>query len=72
MPTGSLELSKLWFNSVISRCNAPFASFGISNFYLNTPLDRYEYAGFSLDNIPDEFVQEYNLANKSCDGRIYF
>ena len=58
MPTGSLELSKLWFNSVISRCNAPFASFYISNFYLNTSFDHYEYAGVGLDNIPDEFVQE--------------
>ena len=43
MPTGSLELAKLVINSVLSCHNAHFASFKTSNFYLNTPLDRYGY-----------------------------
>ena len=71
-PTGSLELTKIIFTSVISCRNARFASFDISNFYLNTPINRYEYARVRLANIPDEFFQEYNLSEKARDGWIYF
>ncbi len=37
--TGSLEVVKLLFNSVLSQPNAEFSCFDIKNFYLGTPLD---------------------------------
>ena len=40
--TGSLEVVKLLFNSVLSRPGAKFACFDIKNFYLGTPLDQPE------------------------------
>ena len=43
-PTESFELAKLVFNSVLSRPGAKFTTFDICNFYLQTPLDRPEYA----------------------------
>ena len=71
-PTGSIELEKLIFNSVISLRNARFVSFDISNFYLKNHLDRYKYARVRLANISDEFVQEYNLTEKYRNRWIYF
>jgi hypothetical protein len=71
-PTGSLELVKLLINSVLSRRGAKFASFDVKNFYLNTPLDRFEYVRVRLEDIPDEFVAEYELLRFARDGWIYF
>jgi hypothetical protein len=33
----------------------------ISNFYLETPLKRPEYAQVRLSDIPEEIIWEYNL-----------
>ena len=52
-PTASLELANLVFNSVLSRPGAKFTTFDICNFYLQTPLDRPEYARIKLSNIPE-------------------
>ena len=52
-PTASLELAKLVFNSVLSRPRAKFTTFDICNFYLQTPLDRPEYACIKLSDIPE-------------------
>ena len=60
-PTASLELAKLVFNSVLSHPGANFTTFDICNFYLQTPLDRPEYARIKLSDIPEEFTLEYNL-----------
>ena len=57
-PTGSHEISKIVLNSVVSCCNARYASFNISNFYLCTPLDRYKYSCERLSNTLNEFFQE--------------
>ncbi len=40
----------------------------IKNFYLNTPLDRFEYMRFSLALLPDEIVSQYNLLDIAIDG----
>ena len=36
----------------------------ISNFYLNTPMDGYEYMRMKLDMFPDDVIEEYNLRDK--------
>jgi hypothetical protein len=41
--TADLITAKLLFNSVISTPGAKLAAFGIKNFYLNNPMERYEY-----------------------------
>ena len=71
-PTASLELAKLVFNSVLSRPGAKFTIFDICNFYLQTPLDRPEYARIKLSDIPEEFTLEYNLLSYARDGWVYF
>ena len=71
-PTASLELAKLVFNSVLSRSGAKFTTFDICNFYLQTPLDRLEYARIKLSDIPEECTLEYNLLSYARDGWVYF
>ena len=41
--TADLITAKLIFNSVLSTKNAKFMCADIANFYLNNPMDRYEY-----------------------------
>ena len=44
----------------------------ISNFYLNTPMDRFEYMRLKYDIIPDEISKAYNLdALVEPDGYVY-
>lgn len=71
-PTCELLLAKVFFNSVISTPNARFLTADISNFYLNTPMERYEYVRLALRDIPDEIIQEYNLQKIATqDGHVY-
>ena len=71
-PTAFFELAKLVFNSVLSRLGAKFTTFDICNFYLQTPLDRPEYARIKLSDIPEEFTLGYNLLSYARDGWVYF
>ena len=50
--TADLTTTKLIWNSVISNKGAKYISIDIHNFYLNTPMERYEYMHISLDTIP--------------------
>ena len=46
----------------------------VSNFYLNTPMDRFEYVKLRLTDIPDEVIREYRLhetGKVTSDGYIY-
>ena len=42
----------------------------IANFYLNTPMDCYEYMQLSFEIINQE-VFEYNLTEISHNGKVY-
>ena len=52
IPTADIIISKLVFNSVLSTKNAKFMCADIANFYLNNPMNRYEYMKLPLDIIP--------------------
>ena len=65
-------LVKVLLNSVVSTLNAKFMSIDISNFYLNTPMPRYEYLKLKLTDVPAEIISEYGLQKKATeDGHIY-
>jgi hypothetical protein len=71
-PTADLLLVKTHLNSVISTRNARYMTLDIKNFYLNTPMPRYEYVRLKQDDIPKEVIDEYNLHEKiTPDGYIY-
>jgi hypothetical protein len=59
--TADLTTSKILWNSVISTPGARFAAADIKNFYLNTPLDRYEYMRMPLKLTPQPFIDQYDL-----------
>ena len=48
-PTEDLIMANLIFNSVLSTKNEKFMGADISNFYINNPMDRYEYMKLPLD-----------------------
>ena len=54
-------LVKILLNSVISTRGAKFMSIDIKNFYLATPMERYEYLKLKLCDIPEEIIKEYSL-----------
>ena len=43
----------------------------IDNFYLNNPMDIYEYMKVKLDIIPEKIIQQYNLRNLAHKGFVY-
>ena len=47
-------------------------SIDIKNFYLNTPMERYEYMHLKISELPQDFIDEYKLHNKTAkDGYMY-
>jgi len=71
-PTADLTLVKIHLNSVISTPGARYMTLDVKNFYLNTPMVRYEYVRIKLDDIPEEIIVEYGLRDKvASDGYVY-
>jgi hypothetical protein len=50
--TAGLTTSNILINSVISTMGAKFLVIDIKNFYLNTPLGRFEYMLMNLSSLP--------------------
>jgi hypothetical protein len=71
-PTADLLITKLMFNSIISTPNAKFMTINIKDFYLMTPMDRYEYFRMKLELFPQDIINEYGLHNKAdADGNVF-
>jgi hypothetical protein len=43
----------------------------IKNYYLGTPLPRFEYMKMLLSCVPEEIIQKYNLNALAVDGWVY-
>ena len=71
-PTVDIGVVKILLNSVLSTRGAKFATVDIKDFYLNTPMERYEYMRFEAKLIPAEVMQQYNLHSLVSDGYVYF
>jgi hypothetical protein len=69
--TAGLKMAKILINSVISTQGAKFLVIDITNFYLNTPLGRYEYMVISLASLPQETIEKYDLNKLAQDGKVY-
>jgi hypothetical protein len=59
--TAGLTTEKILINSVISTRGARFLVVDIINFYLNTPLTRFEYMVINLSSLPQEIIDEFGL-----------
>jgi len=69
--TADLTTCKLLFNSVISTPKARFMTGDLKDFYLNTPMDRYEYMCIPVEVVPDDIMDLYNLHDKVHNGKLY-
>jgi hypothetical protein len=71
-PTADLLTIKLLLNSIVSTPNAKFFTMDIKDFYLNTPLKRYEYIHLKLLDIPADIIAHYNLMDIATpEGHIH-
>mmetsp|Transcript_25840 Transcript_25840/g.36772 ORF Transcript_25840/g.36772 Transcript_25840/m.36772 type:complete len:290 (-) Transcript_25840:243-1112(-) len=62
---------KILFNSVLSTDGARFITLDLKDFYLNTPMEQYEYMRIPLNIIPDTIIDEYNLRPLIHKGHVY-
>jgi hypothetical protein len=58
-------------NSTILTPNAKFMCADIKDFYLGTPMERYEYMQLPIALIPQEIVDKYNLTPLIHKGHVY-
>ena len=71
-PTADLLTVKLLLNSIVSTAGAEFMTIDIKNFYLNTPLKRYEYFRLRIADLPEDVIKQYKLQEKATkDGFVY-
>jgi hypothetical protein len=73
--TAELDTTKILLNSVASTPDAKFCTADVTNFNLNTPMEREEYVHIAINLIPPEIINEYNLkelvdANGSVLARV--
>lgn len=61
--TVGLKLIKVHLNSVLSTEKSKYMTIAISNIYLNTPLDCFEYICMPPTNIPQDIIDKYNFYN---------
>jgi hypothetical protein len=60
-PTADMTLFKILLNSIISTKGAQCVTIDIKDFYLNMPMQRYEYMKLKMMDIPEEIIWEYRL-----------
>jgi hypothetical protein len=70
-PTADTTTAKMVINSTISTPNAKFMCADIKDFYLGTPMERFEYMQLPLALIPQEIVDEYDLTPLVHKGHVY-
>jgi hypothetical protein len=69
--TAELTTVKILLNSVLSTPTAKFMTGDLKDFYLGTPMDRYEYMRVPLSMIPQEIIDSYQLSSLVHKGFIY-
>jgi hypothetical protein len=71
-PTTNLLIIKLLINSMISTPGARFFTMDIKNFYLCTPMMRYEYMKLKLSDMQEDVIAHYHLLDIAISyGYIY-
>jgi len=69
--TAQLTTAKLMLKSVLSTKDALFGTADIKDFYLNTPMERYEYMAIPLKDIPQMIIDQYDLLAKAHNCIVY-
>jgi hypothetical protein len=69
--TADITTFKTLINSTLSTEVAAMMMMYIQNYYLGTPLPRFDYMKILLSRFPDKIVQKYNLNALAVDGWVY-
>jgi hypothetical protein len=69
--TADITTFKILINSTLSTDDAAIMMMDIKNYYLGTPLSRFEYMKMLLSRFPEEIAQKYNPNALAVDGRVY-
>jgi hypothetical protein len=69
--TADITTFKILINSTLSTKDAAMMMMDIKNYYLGTPLTRFEYMKMLLSRFPDEIIQKHNLNDLAIDGWVY-
>jgi hypothetical protein len=69
--TADITTFKIPINSTLSTEDAVTTMMDIKNYYLVTPLPRFEYMNMLLSRFPKEIIQKYNLNALAVDGWVY-
>jgi hypothetical protein len=71
-PTADMTFVKTLFISIISTDGAKCVMLDVKDFYLNTPMKRYEYMRLKITDIPNKIIEEYKLCEIATeDGYLY-
>jgi hypothetical protein len=69
--TADITTFKILISSTLSTEDAAMMMVDIKNYYLGTPLPRFEYMKMLLSRFPEEIVQRYNLNALAVGGWVY-
>jgi hypothetical protein len=61
----------LLINSTISTPNARYMNADLKDFFLGTPMTRYEYMRIPIDMLPDVIIDQHNLRPLFPNGYVY-
>jgi hypothetical protein len=69
--TADITTFKILINITLSTEDTAMMMMDIQNYYLGTPLPRFEYMKMLLSRFPEEIIQKYNLSALAVDGWVY-
>jgi hypothetical protein len=69
--TADITTFKILINSTLSTTNAAMMMMDIKNYYLGTPLPRFEYMKMLLSRLPEEIVDKYNLGALAVESWVH-
>jgi hypothetical protein len=69
--TANITTFKIIIKITLSTEDAAMMMMDIKNYYIGTPLPRFEYMKMLLSRFPEEIVQKYNLNALAVDGWVY-
>jgi hypothetical protein len=69
--TADITTFKILINSTLSTKDAVMMMMDIKNYYIGTPLPRFEYMRMLLSHFPEESIQKYNLNDLAVNGWVY-
>jgi hypothetical protein len=69
--TADITTFKILVSSTLSTKDATMMIMDIKNYYLSTPLPRFEYMKMLLSRFPEEIIQKYTLNALAVDGWVY-